>query len=83
MWVIPPKQNANFVANMENVHEVYKRPYDKKRPVVCMDESSKQLIGEKISPIEAKPGSVERCDYEYIRNGVCNTCTTYEVRVYS
>jgi hypothetical protein len=57
---------------MEKVLEVYKRPYDEKHPVVCMDESPKQLIGETKTPIEAKPGSVEKYDYEYVRNGVCN-----------
>jgi len=57
---------------MEKVLEVYKRPYDAGRPVVCMDESPKQLIGETKTPIPAKPGSEEKCDYEYVRNGVCN-----------
>jgi hypothetical protein len=57
---------------MEKVLEVYKRPYDEKRPVVCMDESPKQLIGETKTPIAAKPGSEEKYDYEYVRNGVCN-----------
>jgi hypothetical protein len=65
-------QNGDFVANMEKVLEVYKRPYDEKRPVVCMDESPKQLIGETKTPIAAKPGSEEKYDYEYVRNGVCN-----------
>jgi hypothetical protein len=57
---------------MERVLEVYKRPYDESRPVVCMDESPKQLIGETKTPIAAKPGSEEKYDYEYVRNGVCN-----------
>jgi hypothetical protein len=57
---------------MEKVLEVYKRPYDEKHPVVCMDESPKQLIGETKTPIAAKPGSEEKYDYEYVRNGVCN-----------
>jgi len=65
-------QNGDFVANMEKVLEVYKRPYNAKRPVVCMDESPKQLIGETRIPIAAKPGSEEKYDYEYVRNGVCN-----------
>jgi hypothetical protein len=65
-------QNGDFVANMEKVLEVYKRPYDAKRPVVCMDESPKQLIGETKTPIAATPGSEEKYDYEYVRNGVCN-----------
>jgi hypothetical protein len=65
-------QNGDFVANMEKVLEVYKRPYDEKHPVVCMDESPKQLIGETKTPIAAQPGSKEKYDYEYVRNGVCN-----------
>jgi hypothetical protein len=70
--VIPPEQNGDFVANMEKVLDVYKRPYDEKYPVVCMDESPKQLIGETKTPIKAKPGSLEKFDYEYERHGVCN-----------
>ena len=70
--MIPPEQNSHFVANMEKVLEVYKRPYDPCFPVVCMDESPKQLIGEIKTPIAAKPGSPARYDYEYKRNGVCN-----------
>jgi transposase len=57
---------------MERVLEVYKREYDPNFPVVCMDESPKQLIGENKLPIKAKPGSTEKYDYEYRRNGVCN-----------
>ena len=70
--MIPPSHNGDFVANMENLLDVYKRPYDEKHPVVCMDESPKQLIGETKTPIEAKPGSLEKFDFEYERNGVCN-----------
>ena len=76
--MIPPSQNGDFVANMEKVLEVYKRPYNEKYPVVCMDESPKQLIGETQTPIEAKPGSVEKYDYEYVRNGVCNVFMSVE-----
>ena len=57
---------------MEKVLEVYKRRYDPRFPVVCMDESPKQLIGKTKDPIKAKPGSEEKYDYEYCRNGVCN-----------
>jgi len=71
-------QNGDFVANMEKVLEVYKRPYDEKRPVVCMDESPKQLIGETKTPIAAKPGSEEKYDCEYVRNGVCNVFMSNE-----
>lgn len=72
MWCIPPEENAEFVCAMENVLEVYKRPYDPSRPVVCLDEKSKQLVGEVCKPIAPKPGEVERCDYEYVRNGTAN-----------
>jgi len=57
---------------MEMVLDVYKRPYDPKFPVVCMDESPKQLIAETKVPIEASPGQLARYDYEYKRCGVCN-----------
>ena len=56
MWCIPPKQNAEFVCAMENVLEVYQRPYDAAKPLVCMDEASKQMIAETRIPIGAKPG---------------------------
>src|ERR1700761_7148886 len=55
---------------MEDVLEVYHRPHDEKRPVVCIDEASRQLIGETVEPIPAAPGQPERFDYEYVRNGV-------------
>lgn len=54
---------------MEDVLEVYQRPYNPEYPVVCMDESPKQLIGEVHPPIPIKPGSVEKIDAEYVRNG--------------
>lgn len=55
---------------MEDVIEVYQRPYDQEYPVVCMDESCKQLIGEVRQPIPASPGQPARIDDEYVRNGV-------------
>lgn len=70
--MIPPAQNSSFVANMEMVLDVYKRPFDPKRPVVCMDESPKQLIAETKIPIQASPGKIAKYDYEYRRCGVCN-----------
>ncbi len=57
---------------MEDVLEVYHRPYDEKRPLVCLDEASKQLIGETVQPLPAEPGQPERFDYEYVRNGTVN-----------
>jgi hypothetical protein len=77
-WVIPLAQNCDFIANMEHVLEVYKRPYDEKYPVVCMDESPKPLIGETKTPIAGKPGSEEKHDYEYIRKGVCKVFISNE-----
>jgi uncharacterized small protein (DUF1192 family) len=57
---------------MEDILEVYQRPYDPHRPLVCLDESSKQLIAETRVPIAAKPGQPGRHDYEYRRNGTAN-----------
>src|SRR5687768_11811584 len=57
---------------MEDVLEVYHRPYDAKRPLVCLDEASKQLIGETVLPLPPEPGQPERFDYEYVRNGTAN-----------
>jgi transposase len=71
-WVIPPEKNSEFVANMERVLDVYKRPYNAYFPVICMDESPKQLIEEGRPSTAMKPGQEARVDYEYIRNGVIN-----------
>jgi hypothetical protein len=57
---------------MEDVLEVYQRPHDPARPVVCLDETSKQLVAETRVPIAAKPGQAARQDYEYERNGTAN-----------
>ena len=70
--MIAPEASAAFVANMEDVLEVYQRPRDPGRPLVCLDETSKQLIVETRAPIPAKPGRPVRRDYEYERNGVAN-----------
>ena len=69
-WRIPPRGSAAFVACMEDVLEVYARPYDPRRPVVCMDETNKQLIGEVREPLPVAPGQPERVEHEYLRNGV-------------
>ena len=57
---------------MEDVLEVYHRPYDEKRPLVCIDEASKQLVGETVRPLPPQPGQPERFDHEYVRNGTAN-----------
>jgi hypothetical protein len=57
---------------MEDVLDVYHRPYDPRRPQVCMDETSKQLVGETRTPLAAAPGRPARIDYEYVRHGVRN-----------
>jgi transposase len=76
--VIPPKENAEFVAAMEDVLEVYRRPYNSQRPVVCLDEQSKQLVKETRPIIPAKPGRNQRLDYEYERNGTANLFMRFE-----
>ena len=70
--MIPPKANAAFVAAMEDVLEVYTRPHDPSRPLVCLDETSKQLVAETRAPLPMQPGQVARSDYEYRRNGTAN-----------
>jgi len=70
--VIPPEHNGSFVAHMERVLSVYKRVLNPQNPVVCMDESPKQLIAETKVPISASPGHPAKHDYEYKRCGVCN-----------
>jgi transposase len=72
MWCIPPERNAEFVCAMENVLEVYKRPRDPRRPVVCMDEKPKQLIKETRTPVPCAKGRPARVDYEYERNGTAS-----------
>lgn len=71
-WVIPPENNSEFVANIERVLDLYKKPYDAAFQVVCMDESPKQLIIERQGSIPMKPGQEARVDDEYIRNGIVN-----------
>lgn len=71
MWCIP-KVDAEYVARMEDVLELYAEPPDAKRPVVCFDETPTQLIGEVRTPLPAKPGKPRRYDYEYQRNGTAN-----------
>ena len=69
-WCIPPGQSAEFVCAMEDVLEVYQRPYDGNEVLVCMDETSKQQVKETRVPRPAAPGLSAAYDYEYERNGV-------------
>ncbi len=71
MWCIP-QVDAEYVARMEDVLDLYAEAPDPKRPVVCFDESPTQLIGEVRQPIPAEPGQIERYDCEYKRNGTAN-----------
>jgi transposase len=71
MWCIP-KVDAEYVARMEDVLSLYAEPPDAARPVVCFDETPRQLIGEARVPVRAEPGKRARFDYEYVRNGTAN-----------
>ncbi len=67
--MIAPRASAAFVANMEDVLEVYQRPHDPRRPLVCLDETTMQLLKETRQPVAMQKGRPQRVDYEYERNG--------------
>jgi transposase len=71
MWCIP-KFDSDFVAHMENVLDLYAEPADPSRPVVCFDETLKMLVADVKEPLPPRPGSVEKYDYHYRRNGTAN-----------
>ncbi len=71
-WCIPPDASGEFVWHMEDVLEVYKRPYDPKRPVVALDEKPVQLLSDTREAIPCKSGSAAKQDHEYKRNGTAN-----------
>ena len=71
-WIIPPHANADFVCAMEDVLEVYTRPYDSTHPVMCLDELNKQLVAEIQTPLPVEPGQPARFDYQYERCGTAN-----------
>lgn len=68
-WCIPPERDAEYVAAMEDVLDIYQRPYDPQYPVWCLDEKPYQLLGEPKEPLVVKPGSVRKVDAEYVRKG--------------
>ena len=70
--------SSEFVAAMEDVLELYAEPYDPRRPVVCFDETSTQLLAEARPPLPARPGRPRRQDYEYRRQGTRNLFLTCE-----
>jgi len=78
MWCLPPQQDARFVAAMEDVLEVYARPFDPQRPVVCLDEGAKQLLGQVREPLPMKPNQPLRYDNEYERGGTCALFLIFE-----
>ncbi len=71
-WVIPPEEDAEFVANMEAVLETYERPYQRHHPVICMDEQPVQLVRETRHPVKATRSHARRVDYEYERAGTAS-----------
>ena len=77
-WCLPEEPSAEFVAAMEDVLDVYHRPYDPQQPLVCLDECSKQLIGEVREPLPPRPGQVAKYDSEYERRGTTNVFMAVE-----
>lgn len=71
-WCIPKPTDAEFVFHMEDVLEVYTRPYNPMRPQICMDEANTQLLADTREPLAMEPGKAACEDYEYERQGVCN-----------
>lgn len=76
--MLPKEANADYVCAMEDVLEVYTRPYDADRPVVCLDEASKQLVADVTPPLPMEPGQPARQDYEYERCGTANLFMVFE-----
>ena len=68
-WCISPEENAEFVANMEDILDLYQMPYDPKRPLYCMDEKPYQILDEAREPLPMRPGDIAKLDSEYVRNG--------------
>ncbi len=71
-WCIPPKENADFIAHMEDILDVYEKPYDPEMPVICMDEKPYQMLEDPLEPLPVRPGGIKKTDSEYIRKGTCS-----------
>ena len=71
-WCIPPKEDGEFVACMEDILDIYQQPYDPERPLWCMDEKPYQLLGESREPIPMRRGDIAKVDSEYVRNGTAS-----------
>ena len=71
-WCIPPEEDAEFAAAMEDVLDLYQRPFDPARPLWCMDEKPYQLLGESREPLPVRPGDPRKVDSEYVRNGTAS-----------
>ena len=79
MWCIQTI-DSEFRKRMYDILDLYEEDYDPKRPLVCLDEKPKQLLGDKRTPIPIKPGSPEKYDYEYVRNGTANIFVAVEFK---
>jgi len=77
MWCIG-QITGEYLARMEDVLSLYHLPFSEKRPVICLDELPFQMLGEKVAPIEMKPGAVKKFDYEYERKGVASVFVAFE-----
>src|SRR5680860_1240793 len=79
MWCTQ-RIDPEYRKRMYDVLDLYEEDYDPKRPIICLDEKTKQIITDKIMPIPIKPGSSEKYDYEYIRNGTANIFVAVEFK---
>lgn len=71
-WCIPPKESAKFVANMEDILDIYEMPCNPELPVVCMDEKPYQCLSNSREPLSMRPGDNQKIDSEYVREGTCS-----------
>ncbi len=68
-WCIPPEEDADFVAHMEDILDLYQQPYNPEYPLYCMDEKPYQILGETRDPLPMRPSDIAKLDSEYVRNG--------------